>query len=142
MTLEPIDVKPIEAELAQLQHEAQQIKGEMNRHSLLLVALREQHQRLIGTPYSLGDGEIPAKNRELLKAQRHNVDLNLPRVVWMSKREKSTEYVVDKRTAKRIFIRRIGGNTCLQFTLDGRRLYQGAEVQINVEATFSATATS
>lgn len=143
MTTKPIDVKPIEAELAQLQFDAARIRTEMQHNGKMLITLREQHQKIIGGPYSRGDGEIAAKIRELKKAQCYNADLNRPRVVWVKKRERDQVWVVDKKTPKRIFIRRMGSQgRAEQFTLDGRRLWQGAKVEINVEATFNATTTS
>lgn len=83
-------------------------------------------------------GRIPSLERELSISQRDERDEKAVRVVWsiQPKHWESAEKIVDKVTAKRIYVREPGRGGHAIYSLDGHHENGYTEAVIDIQATF------
>ena len=133
-------VEEIESELKKKQERFLEIGPLIDKHEKSILRLQDERRSLRGW----NGGEIVSLERELKKARQRLEDMKLIPVILSNGHG---EYVVDKVTEKRIFVRVIGENkddtysrVTAQFHLDGESCLPWSSDRIDIRATFGIDA--
>jgi hypothetical protein len=87
-----------------------------------LVVLKDEWRELQGGPWDRSDGKVTRLKTELAYATLREEDEKATPVVWCrlpGRMPKSADWIVDKVTPKRIYIRRRGSKLLTQYKRDG-----------------------
>lgn len=117
------------------QAESAELKKEKDK---LEARLKEIDQRIIqlhGTHYSRG-GLMDTLKADLDKAELEIKHSTSRPVVWAERNWCNGDYVVEKVTAKRIYVCRFGSTRPDLFNLDGTTVSKGSRDRIDIAKTF------
>lgn len=110
MTMEALSVQEAREKLESLRKERDRLSEEVRTLEFRIKAARSRASELVGG--FGGRGEIDAAKAELERAIQSEQDAAKPKVVWLTRdnlmRTTDGDYVVEKVTAKRIYIRKAG----------------------------------
>jgi hypothetical protein len=132
---EQLTVEQAQAKLHALTQEGLELSTKITQAEQELELLKNRRRQLDGGWNS--NGLIGKTRNALARARRHELDSTLRNAVWESIGSKDIDdrYVIDKVTAKRIFVRLHGSERADQYAHDGKPVSYGNH-RIDIAATF------
>lgn len=134
-------VEELEAELSEARATAVRLKEEIAKDEIALAAKIAARDALTGGMWGRRHSRLHELEEQITDAKRLRTDEDAIRVVFVGcqPREYGDEkpYIVDKRTPKRISIRRMGTTRCDHYNADGTPVSKWRKERIDVSATFN-----
>lgn len=124
----------LKTKMKALNAKARALKASIETTEKVLAADKESFKKLVGSYRE--DGEISYNRSQIEDLKRIIEDRKKPRVVWKEKSNRSSNYIVDKVTPKRISVKRVGATHCEKFNRDGTPVSSYNRDTIDLKATF------
>jgi len=116
--------------------ERERLKDELASAEATAKRVRERLREIDGGPFG-GYGDLGHAKIALADAERVERDKTLPRVVWAEGFEpQDGDWVLEKVTPKRIYVRKAGKTATELFSRDGSHISSWQRWKIDVEKTF------